>query len=109
MDNHVDTKFLDKVRWSLPWLIRYPFWRTNQFLRPLGEQDAPRHLIFIVANHFEPGTGSEAMRRLESWCELARTTGEAIRDHDGTPFRHTNFFPAEQYERPLLEALAGLP
>jgi hypothetical protein len=24
------------------------------------------------------------------------------------PFRHTNFFPAEQYERPLLDMLAGL-
>jgi hypothetical protein len=39
---------------------------------------------------------------------LARTTGDAIRDHDGTPFRHTNFFPAEQYERPLLQRLAEL-
>jgi len=108
MDNHVDIKFLDKLRWSLPWLMRYPFWRTRQVVRSFGESGETRHLIFIVANHFEPGTGPDALVRLEKWCELARSTGDSIRDHDGTPFRHTNFFPAEQYERPLLEMLSGL-
>jgi len=28
--------------------------------------------------------------------------------HDGTPFRLTSFYPAEQYDRPLLEMLASL-
>jgi hypothetical protein len=32
----------------------------------------------------------------------------AIRDHDGTPFRHTNFFPAEQYEFRRLEMMSAL-
>ncbi len=31
-----------------------------------------------------------------------------MRDHDGTPFRHTNFFPAEQYEAPILAKLSAL-
>jgi len=62
----------------------------------------------VVANHFEPGLGDPALRRVEKWCELARATGDAILDHDGTPFRHTNFFPAEQYERPLLDMLSDL-
>lgn len=106
-DDFVNTKILDKVRWSLPWLLRYPFWRAGEIARrPSGS--AQTHVIFVVANHFEPGLGDTAMRRLDKWCELARATGDAIRDHDGTPFRHTNFFPAEQYERPLLDALADL-
>jgi len=39
---------------------------------------------------------------------LARETGNALRDRDGMPFRHTNFYPAEQYDRPLLEMLSEL-
>lgn len=104
----VDTKLSDKIRWSLPWLLRYPFWRSRDLLRRATESSEPRHLVFLVANHFEPGLGAEALKRLEAWCKLARATGDAVRDHDGTPFRHTNFFPAEQYERPILEVLAGL-
>lgn len=106
-DDFVNTNLLDKVRWSLPWLLRYPFWRAGEIAsRQNDSQQA--HVIFVVANHFEPGLGDIALRRQEKWCELARATGEAVRDHDGTPFRHTNFFPAEQYERPLLDMLADL-
>lgn len=108
-DDFVNTKLSDKVKWSLPWLIRYPLWRAGQLYRARNPSTiGPTHLIFIVANHFEPGSGDEALRQLDKWCALARTTGDAIRDHDGTPFRHTNFFPAEQYERPLLQRLAEL-
>ena len=101
-DRFVNTKLRDKVKWSLPWLLRYPTWRAGESLSRAKEPSGPSHLIFVVANHFEPGLGSVALGRLAKWCDLARATGDAIRDHDGTPFRHTNFFPAEQYERPLL-------
>jgi hypothetical protein len=107
-DSFVNTKFYDKLKWSLPWLLRYPGWRAGELLSRVRRSDNQQHLIFLVANHFEPGLGPTALHRLEKWCELARSTGDAIRDHDGTPFRHTNFFPAEQYERPLLEMLAEL-
>jgi hypothetical protein len=107
-DNFENTKLRDKVKWSLPWLLRYPAWRAGEVVNRFRDSSGPSHLIFVVANHFEPGLGSAALRRLEKWCELARATGDEIRDHDGTPFRHTNFFPAEQYERPLLEMLSDL-
>ncbi len=106
-DDFVNTKMIDKVRWSLPWLLRYPLWRVAKQFRN-SPVVGPQHLIFVVANHFEPGLGLEALRRLDKWCALARATGDAFRDHDGTHFRHTNFFPAEQYERPLLNQLAEL-
>jgi hypothetical protein len=107
-DSFVNTKLRDKVKWSLPWLLRYPAWRASEFLSRATASSGPRHLIFVVANHFEPGLGIPALERLEKWCDLARATGDALRDHDGTPFRHTNFFPAEQYERPLVEMLSEL-
>jgi hypothetical protein len=107
-DNFENTELRDKVKWSLPWLLRYPAWRAGEFVSRLKHPAGASHLIFVVANHFEPGLGQTALARVEKWCELARATGDALRDHDGTPFRHTNFFPAEQYEPPLLEMLSDL-
>lgn len=98
----------EKLRWSLPWLLRYPAWRAREVGSRLGASNARQHLIFLVANHFEPATTSEGLMQLEKWCELARATGNSVRDHDGTPFRHTNFFPAEQYERRRLEMISAL-
>jgi hypothetical protein len=106
--HHHDATFLQKLRWSLPWLLRYPFWRAAEITRRAFEPSGKTHVIFLVANHYEPGTGKQAIPRVEQWMKLARETGNAIRDHDGTPFRHTNFYPAEQYERPILEMLAAL-
>jgi hypothetical protein len=98
----------EKLRWSLPWLLRYPLWRAREWASRLKDSNAPTHLIFLVANHFEPPIGPEGLPELEKWCKLARATGNALRDEDSTPFRHTNFFPAEQYNPALLEMMAGL-
>lgn len=103
-----NVKFSNKLRWSLPWLVRYPFWRLNQVFRALGEESHATHVIFLVTNHFEPGIGELGLKRVEEWCRLARDTGNSIRDHDSTPFRHTNFYPAEQYDKRLLELLSEL-
>ena len=78
-------------------------------------EPAERHLIFIVANHFEPAWSANGFldlptqqARLDHWFEMARTTGDLVKDHDGTPFRHTNFYPAEQYHPSLLKVLAAM-
>jgi hypothetical protein len=79
-------------------------------------RDDRAHLILVVANHFEPGWDERVgvvdlatqRARVDEWCDQARATGDAIRDCDGTPFRHTYFYPAEQYHRPLIERLAEL-
>lgn len=104
-----------KLQWSLPWLTRYPFWRGGEVLRRLSDKNPVQHLIFIVANHFEPAWSKSGvldldtqLRRLEEWCEMARRIGNSARDVDGTPFRHTNFYPAEQYDPKLLDMLSEL-
>ena len=112
-----------KLVWSLPWIMRYPFWRAGEIVRRLTVDAGSPHLIFIIANHFEPaynvepnesgGLGiplswEEQAIRLERWCKQARAIGNAVRDHDGTPLRHTNFYPGEQYHSGLLDQLAEL-
>lgn len=107
------SELFNKLKNNLPWLARYPLNRAGAFLRK--NSDAPKHIIFTVADHFEPSWSrngllgvDEQRRRLDEYYKLARKTGAATIDADGTKFRHTNFFPAEQYDCRLLETLAAM-
>lgn len=110
------TGLLTKLKWALPWMARYPLWRARTAALGDGAERVPQHLIFVVANHFEPAWNSEnlpldwnaQLAKLDRWYEQARATGLAVRDADGTPFRHTNFYPAEQYHARLLQRLAEM-
>lgn len=109
-------QFLDKITYSWPWLSRYPLQRIPQWFKQLSAFENPQHIIITVANHFEPSwdkhktplSWTAQRKRVDHWCVQAIALGKAVRDHDGTPFRHTNFFPAEQAHDLLLEKLAEL-
>ncbi|MET0754199.1 MAG: hypothetical protein ABWZ66_12535, partial [Pyrinomonadaceae bacterium] len=108
-----ETNFLTKLKWNLPWLARYPFERGKSFLEKTAFEK--KHIIFTVANHFEPSWSANGLldldaqrRRLDDYHKLARRTGEAVRDANGTKFRHTNFYPAEQYDFQILEKMAEM-
>jgi hypothetical protein len=74
------------------------------------------HLIFALADHFEPSIVpengraheplSEQERRVKYWCSEYPRAVDSWRDHEGRPFVHTYFYPAEQYERGLVDRLA---
>ncbi len=104
---------MNKLKNNLPWLTRYPFVRAKSFL---GEQtDAPKHIIFTIANHFEPSWSENGLldldtqrRRVDRWHKLVREIGKTVTDADGTKFRHTNFFPAEQYDFQILQQLSEM-
>ena len=78
---------------------------------------APIHLIIALADHFEPaivpGAGparasyQDQEQRLESWCREYPRIADPWRDSDGHAFVHTYFYPAEQYERGLIDRLAA--
>lgn len=108
-----DPTFLTKLGWNLPWLARYPFSRLGSLMHQTAFEK--KHVIFTIANHFEPGwreggvlDHKTQMTRLRAYHKMARDTGEAVRDADGTKFRHTNFYPAEQYHPDILEIMAGM-
>jgi hypothetical protein len=74
------------------------------------------HVILALADHFEPAIDpedgqkrvarSEQERRVEWWAREYPKVVDAWRDHDGRPFIHTYFYPAEQYDEGLVELLA---
>jgi hypothetical protein len=95
------------------WLPGY----AASVLRRPRDPGRPRHLLFCVADHFEPfgprafhggRTADEARRLVARWREeYPRALGE-FRDADGCPPRHTFFYPQEEYDATCLEGLAGL-
>jgi len=74
-----------------------------------------QHLIFLVADHFEPAWKdagvpvnlSTQRRRLDAWIEQAEFVGNRIRDNHGRPFAHTYFFPGDEYFPELVDRLAA--
>jgi hypothetical protein len=93
-------------------------WLPSYFGQRLAGRRPPdrTHLIFALADHFEPAIVPEdgrarapypeQERRLERWCrEYPKRFGN-YRDAEGRPFVHTYFYPAEQYDQPLVTRLA---
>ena len=93
-------------------MAHYPFSRFENLRR---QTVGHKHVIITVADHFEPGWSESSVldlktqiERLKKYHKLARKTGEAVKDADGTKFRHTNFYPAEQYHPVLLEIMSEM-
>jgi len=90
------------------WLI--PYLRSS--CRRLAPVSDTRHLLFCVADHYEPfrgGASEDAARRLvDRWCdEYPKRFGE-FADADGRPPRHTFFYPGEEYNADCLNSLGSL-
>jgi hypothetical protein len=86
--------------------------------RGLGSSaNDPVHIIFALADHFEPAIDPtsgykrvprpEQLRRLEHWTREYPKVVDRLRDRDGRPLVHTYFYPAEQYDEEILEMLAA--
>lgn len=102
-----------KLWHTLRWLPSF----VLQRLARRGPGRSQVDLIFALADHFEPGILPEAPgqaaplheqeRRLERWCREYPQALTEFRDSDGYPFRHTFFYPAEQYQQELIEGIAA--
>ena len=103
---------LSKVWSNIRWLPAYVWQRAT---RNSVDTAIPLHLIIAIADHFEPSMTHhgrhadlrEQERRLRRWCrDYPKMAGSWV-DADGYTFRHTYFYPAEQYNRDLLAMLAN--
>lgn len=105
--------YLTKLRWSLPWLSRYPLARARSFFEQTAFEK--KHVIITVANHFEPSWSENGfldhkmqMTRLREYRDAFRESAASVADSNGTKFRHTNFYPAEQYHPEILQIMAEM-
>jgi hypothetical protein len=101
----------EKTKSNLPWLPAYVWQRCVRRLPDIR----PLHLVIGVADHFEPMNRSgayacpvdlrEQERRLTNWCREYPAAVSAWRDDEGQPFRHTYFYPAEEFDEALVDRL----
>ena len=100
--NHSSLKALDK------WL---PGYVASVWRRP-GRVEGTRHLLFCVADHFEPlgrgGDEATAGKLVREWARAYPGQFASFRDAAGRPPRHTFFYPAEEYRPECLGALVPL-
>jgi hypothetical protein len=104
--------YWEKARLSLSWLPLLSY----QLLARRDRKSADAHLIIAVADHFEPSIVpengraraalSEQENRLERWCSEYPKCVSPWVDSDGQTFRHTYFYPAEQYQESIVKRLA---
>ena len=76
------------------------------------------HVIMCLADHFEPSSlagnfsgyapAHVQCERVENWCNEYPKSFQDFRDSEGRPFVHTYFYPAEQYDRGLIQQIARL-
>lgn len=103
---------IQKVLLTTKWLPAYVGQRLTRRTPP----SQPVHLIIAVADHFEPAIIPEVpgayadldvqLRRLQHWCRRYPKVVDRWRDSAGRPFRHTYFYPAEQYDKRAIDLLA---
>jgi hypothetical protein len=90
------------------WLIPYLLQTGRRLSRPQG----PIHVLICIADHFEPRTRNVsedvARSRVEKWVHDYPENFGNFCDTDGRTPRHTFFYPIEEYEPELVDALAGL-
>lgn len=102
----------NKLFYLSRWLPGY-VWQRLARHRPPNRT----HLIFALADHFEPAIVpdngaarapyAEQERRLERWCREYPMRFGDYRDAEGRPLVHSYFYPAEQYDQSLLSRLAA--
>ena len=91
------------------WLVPYYTSRHHRRDRPAGE---PVTLYLAVCDHFEPRRGGASMAkaraRVGDWVRDYPRLFERFRDSAGLPPQHTFFYPEDEYEPELVDAVAGL-
>jgi hypothetical protein len=101
-----------KLSRTMRWFPSYVWQRLSRRV-PGGNV----HLMIAIADHFEPSivpedgfarvSYDEQESRIEQWCREYPLVFDSWRDSDGRPLVHTYFYPAEQYEKGLLQQLAS--
>lgn len=51
------------------------------------------HVLFLIADHHEPGHGERGVQTSTAWCEAYKKNIQGIYDDFGNPVRYTWFYP----------------
>jgi hypothetical protein len=84
----------------LPGYVRAAFGRAERV------DDDGKHIIFLMADHYEPGKSDRAGEISEAWVSRFREIAARHRDSYGRQFQYTWFYPFDERRPEVLEGLA---
>jgi len=67
------------------------------------------HVMFLIADHHEPGHGERGVRKSTAWCEEYRKNIEGIYDDYGNPVQYTWFYPYDHLNSAVIFNLSKEP
>lgn len=77
------------VKWkSYMWIPSY----ISSSFEAAEKVNAPRHVIFVFVDHYEPGKGEKGVERNRKWLEDYRELASRHKDSYGRPLQHTWFY-----------------
>lgn len=89
-------------------------WLPGYIRASMGRPELPaglKHLVFCVADHFEPLRGREprdARDCVKRWVDRHAGFAGKYRDSEGKCPRHTFFYPQDAYDTECVQTIAGL-
>jgi hypothetical protein len=86
------------VRKYYVFLPGYVSWMAT----PSPDVKGPTHLLVMFADHFEP---NRQVSTTDEWMRRYTAMASRHRDVSGRPPQHTWFYPAEQWEEPIMRIL----
>jgi hypothetical protein len=97
------------------WLYRIARWKAYIWIpsylaasRAEGVADARKHLIFVLADHYEPGLGEAGVRANEAWLARFQPIAQRHCDAFGNRFRYTWFYPYDHRNEHVLARLCHM-
>jgi hypothetical protein len=92
------------------WIFNYTLKKLT--FKPSISDTNDFHIIFCVADHFEPYVGQvdkqKARYRVERWVKELPNVCKYSSDSYGNQYKHTMFYPEEQYDPYILDLLKEL-
>ena len=89
------------VRWkAYIWLPTY--WASSADDTLSDEQ---KHLVFVMADHYEPGKGDRGVRIHQDWMAHYRPIADRHHDSRGNKFRYSWFYPFDHMNEEVLISL----
>src|SRR5215470_222186 len=103
------TLYLSKAAYTIVKYKAY-IWLPNYFLSPSPRKeivdDARKHLLFFMVDHYESGKTEAADTESESWLARFRLIADRHRDSSGRRFLYTWFYPRDEGRATVLRGLA---
>lgn len=97
--------FLGMYRWkTLNWAPHYLLNGPPKETVP----DHEKHLIFIMVDHYEHGSKSEAVVSNRVWCQKFREISDRYLDDYGNKFRYTWFYPYDHHVEGVVAELSEM-